>query len=110
MIASAEVGPRDLNAAEELIQTDVRGMGAVGLQLTGTFVGTVSFECTVDGLTWVALNMLPPNSATAASSATTTGAWIANIAGLTAVRARVSAYTSGTVTATLVVCAAAGRN
>lgn len=109
MIPSAEIGPRDLDATDELIQINVRGMGAVGLQFTGTWAGTVSFEATMDGLTWVALNMVPSNSATAASSATANGAWTANIGGFDSVRARFSTDTSGTVTATLLGCAAAGR-
>lgn len=105
-----EVGPLFLDAAEEFIRINVRGMGAVGLQLSGTFVGTVSFECLVDGeAAMVALNMLPPNSATAASSATAAGVWVANVAGLETVQIRVSAYTSGTIRAKLIACAASGR-
>lgn len=88
---------------------DVRGLGAVGLQLTGTWAATVSFEASIDGQTWVALNMVPSNSATAASSATANGAWTANVAGFLLVRARCSAYTSGTVIAWLQGASFSGR-
>jgi hypothetical protein len=77
------------------------GVGRVGLQVTGTYVGTVSFEASIDGLTYVALNLLPSNSDTAASSTTSTGAWAGNVGGYAMVRARMSAYTSGTAVVTL---------
>lgn len=71
--------------------------GAASIQLTGTFTATVSFEVSNDnGTTYVAVNGTPPNSTTAVSSATATGLWQFNVAGFTHIRARGSAYTSGT--------------
>lgn len=110
MSASAEVGVRFLDAADEVVQLNVRGMGAVGLQLSGTWAGTVSFEAKIDpDAAFVAFNMVPSNSATAASSATGNGAWSANCAGYDTVQARFSTVTSGTVRASLLACVAAGR-
>jgi hypothetical protein len=43
----------------------------------------------------------PPNSTTAVTSSAANGVWFANAAGLKYVRARVSAYTSGTVVVTI---------
>ena len=91
----------ELDAAEDAAILDVDCAGAVGLQLTGTWVGTVSFEASLDGATFVAFNMVPSNSATAASSATGNGCWSANCGGYWRVRARMSAYTSGTAVAFL---------
>lgn len=88
---------------------DVRGLGAVGVQLTGTWTGTVTFAATIDGLTWVSLNMVPSNSATAASTATANGAWTANVAGYLLVRARFSVATSGTVSVWLQGASFSGR-
>jgi hypothetical protein len=68
------------------------------IQLTGTFVGTVQFEGSADGgTTFVALNGTPLNSATPASSATAVGTFVFHVGSLTDIRARCSAYTSGTV-------------
>ena len=105
------VGPLFLEAADDAIPLNVRGSAGVGLQLTGTWSGTVSFEALVDGEanTWVAFNMVPSNSATAASTATGNGAWSANCAGYEAVRARFSTATSGTVRALLLATEGAGR-
>lgn len=79
---------------------DVRGFNKVGLQLAGTFSGTVTFEATVDGETWVAFNMTPSNSGTDASTATGAGAWSKDCGGYLTVRARFSTATSGTVLTT----------
>jgi hypothetical protein len=79
---------------------DVAGLSSCVIQLSGTFVATVTFEGTVDGTNWIAMQFIPLSTGTAATTATTTGLYAANVAGLTQVRARVSAYTSGNITAT----------
>jgi hypothetical protein len=70
-------------------------VGAVGIQITGTMTGTtISFEATVDNANWVALNCIPSNSATAASSATAVGVWTVNSGGYASIRARCSTFAS----------------
>lgn len=110
-MSAQRVGPLFLDATDELISINVRGEAGVGLQLLGTWVGTMSFEALIDGdaNVWVAFNMVPSNSATAASSATANGAWTANCGAYEAVRARFSTATSGTVRATMQASEAAGR-
>lgn len=88
---------------------DVRGLGAVGLQVAGTWTGTITFEASIDGRTFVALNMVPSNSATPASTTTGSGAWTANVAGFTLVRARWSTTTSGAPEVTLLAANLGGR-
>lgn len=109
MHSAQPTGPVFLDALDEAAYINVRTGAGVGLQLVGTWSGTVSFEATLDGRTWVAFNMVPSNSATAASSATANGAWSANCAGYEAIRARFSTATSGTVEVHLQVTEAAGR-
>lgn len=75
--------------------------GAVAVQITGALSATITFECTVDGTNWVAFNLLPAASTTAASTATAAGIWTADTKGLAGVRARCSAYTSGSPVVTL---------
>tara|TARA_R110002020_G_scaffold145908_4_gene320235 strand:- start:28401 stop:28733 length:333 start_codon:yes stop_codon:yes gene_type:complete len=98
ILAPTTSGTFDANG--ELLLFDVRGLGASALQLSGTFSATVQFEGSLDGATFVSVNMKPTNSATAASSATGAGVWLANITGFKLLRARVSAYTSGSASAT----------
>ena len=68
MSLAAPIVDSIFDANGEVLLFDVRGLGAVGLQLSGTFTLTVQFEATVDGETFVGLNMLPSNSATAMTS------------------------------------------
>ena len=110
MSLAAPIAERIFAANGEVLIFDVRGLGAVGLQLSGTFTLTVQFEATVDGETFVGLNMLPSNSATAVSSTTAAGAWRANVAGYRLVRARVSAFTSGSANATFLAASTGGAH
>lgn len=78
------------------VSLSVSGVGGVGVQVTGTFVGTLTFEGSVDGTTFSALNLTAINSTTGASTTTTTGVFTGGVGGLSIVRVRMSAYTSGT--------------
>lgn len=78
----------------------IGGYTGISLQVTGTWVGTIQFEASLDGSTWVALSGFPANSTTAASSTTGNGMWNASVIGAR-VRARFSAYTSGTAVVTI---------
>lgn len=72
------------------------------IQLGGTFVGTVAFEAT-GGADWAALNCTPWSStAIPVTSATAAGGWTCDVAGKARVRARPSAYTSGTIVVSVV--------
>ena len=108
-MVAAPLASRIFDANGELLLLDVRGLGGVALQLSGTFTLTVQFEATVDGQTWVSLRMLPSSSVSGATSSTSAGAWSANVAGLKLIRARVSAYTSGSADVTFLASSASGR-
>ncbi len=78
---------------------DVTGMDRVAFQVSGTFEATVTFEATIDGTNWAALEVaLLGASSTVATTATAAGLWAADCKGLTQVRARISTYVSGAVT------------
>lgn len=79
--------------------------GIVSVQIGGTFSATITFEGSVDGTNFRALNMTPSNSTTAATTATTVGVWVSGNAGAySAIRARCSAYTSGSPVVTIRYC------
>jgi hypothetical protein len=80
--------------------------GAVGIQVTGTFTGTLRFQSSQDeGVTWVTHTVVvaptTASSPTQVTTATSTGNWVANVAGFTNFRVTCTAYTSGTATVTL---------
>lgn len=69
----------------------------IAVQVNGTFVGTVSFEGSIDGVNFYAVPFI--NSAgTNATTATATGIFLSAADGYSSFRARVSAYTSGSIT------------
>lgn len=75
---------------------------AVAVQVTITNTATVTFEATSDGTTWVsrACTSVADTIGSLVTTATASGVYQCNIAGMQQFRVRVSAYTSGTVTAT----------
>ena len=84
----------------ECVDGDGLTLATAVLQVAGTFVGTVTFEGSVDGSNWIAVQGTNLNSGAAASTATAAGLFRFAVAGLAALRARVSAYTSGAITVT----------
>lgn len=90
-----------LNASLPLV---LDGASGFAVDLRGTFVGTVTFQATIDGTNWFSIVTLPAASGVnvaAVSTATAPGAWVGPANGFLAVRAILTAYTSGSVTVTL---------
>lgn len=82
------------------VQQAINNYGAVSLQITGTFVGTVTWEISNDGSNWVGVPALNKTTEVAALTATAPGIYEIALGGVTFIRARISAYTSGTITVT----------
>lgn len=77
---------------------NVAALERVAFQVSGTFEATVTFEGTVDGANWVAMEVAAIGDSTSkATTATAAGVFFAECKGLSAVRARVSAFVSGAV-------------
>lgn len=72
--------------------------GTVGIQITGTFNGTLQFEQSIDETNWESMAMYPLGSTDPVTSATDEGYWTGVAAGAKRVRVRFSAFTSGTAT------------
>lgn len=76
--------------------------GSAVVSLTGTWSATAQFETSADnGVNWVAIAGTPVIGGTAVTSSTANGTWGFNVSGLTHIRVRVSAFTSGTVAVTI---------
>lgn len=93
-----------LGALNAEIIADCDGCSTVALDLRGTFSHTVEVAGTVDGTNWTPIPVRPQTGGIYAASVagTASGIWMASCAGFERVRARVTAYTSGGSTATLV--------
>lgn len=81
------------------VAADVGGYGTLLVELSGTFVATVTFEGSQDGTNYYAILGSNMTTGAKATTATGTGVYQINFAGLSYFRARISAYTSGSVTA-----------
>ena len=87
------------------IITKADGCTTVSLDLRGVFSQTVEVSGTVDGVNWLPIPMRPVNVAAtrfvAVIAGAVAGAWVGDCSPYLTVRARVTAYTSGASTATL---------
>lgn len=77
---------------------DVGGLPAVGVQIYGITVATVIFEGTLDDSHWVTLEAKHKTDGARVQSATADGIYMVHTSGLSQMRCRISAYTSGTIT------------
>jgi hypothetical protein len=71
----------------------------IGVQLTGTWTGTVTFQGTIKGDTWVNVLAVPSDSTTAATTATANGVYRVDATGLSGIRLNGGAGGTGTVVA-----------
>lgn len=87
-----------LSAAQDAATSPVPTNTSVdGIYISGTFSATAAFEASIDGTNWFAVNATPVAGGTAVTTTTTGGQWVVNTAGLTYVRVRCSAWTSGAI-------------
>lgn len=70
---------------------------------------TINFEGQTDGSNFFALSGMPLGGGSPATTATTTGAYAFNVVGLQQIRARISNYSAGTITATAIAGAGSPR-
>lgn len=76
----------------------VSGAGVATLGVSGTFVATVTWEGQGPDGTWYTINARNRSTGAIGTTTTVTGLYEVNCRGLTAVRANITAYTSGNVT------------
>jgi hypothetical protein len=79
------------------------GFCTVGVQIAGTFVGTLIFEGSIDNSNYVAMSVVPMGgTGIPVAQATAPGIWQADSTGMATFRVRCTAYTSGTAVVTLI--------
>lgn len=82
-------------ADEEVAVNDIVLQSACMFQVSGTWVGAINFEGSLDGTTWSELPVYDLLAAGVVYGATRGGLFRASVAGLRAVRVVMSEYTSG---------------
>ena len=84
------------------VELDARQFSVAGIQVTGTWTGTLTFEGSVDGTNFIAIGAKPvATDATPVTTTTGNGIWAVNVAGLSSVRARGTAAITGTAVVTI---------
>ena len=97
---AASTGSGSLTAAEQAVTLTLVGQAATTFQLTGTWVGTITFEASNDNSTWTSIFAMKAGDNVIAQTATANDIYRCTTAGFGYVRARCSAYTSGTIVVT----------
>lgn len=82
------------------------GQGSIGIQVTGTFSGTITFSGSIDRANFVTLPMTPSAGGPGVTTTTTTGVWSAPVAGYAIVQVAFTSYVSGTAVVSSVVSGA----
>lgn len=91
-----------LSALNAAVTMTTEAVGVFGVQVTGTFSATLTFESTIDGTNWYAVKAMPVGGGTIVTTTTATGQWAIPCHGCHNYRVRVSAYTSGTAVVSVV--------
>lgn len=93
-----------LGALNAAVTVDIESADHVVFQVTGTWVGTITFEVSVDGTNYVSQackRSSETNSTTLVTTRTDNGVAALTTVGVPHFRLRMSAYTSGTATVTI---------
>lgn len=78
------------------------GCSGSNFSITGTWVGTLTFEATIDSTNWFSVTSLNQSTAAFVPSTTVNGNFRLNVASYAGFRIRASAWTSGTATVYIV--------
>jgi hypothetical protein len=85
------------------------GNSSFSVQITGTWVGTLQFERSLDnGNTWTAIAAFSAGTAVSSSSTTSSGAFHGNASAATDIRVRATSWTSGVASVKILLGAGTG--
>lgn len=84
-----------ITGASQDLRLIVAGYAGVAVQITGTWAATFEFEGSVDGHTFIGVQLVKASSGAIDTSTTTSGLWQGAVHGLRVFRVSCSAYTSG---------------
>jgi hypothetical protein len=85
----------------QTVQVNSQGSASTGVQITGTWTGTIDFEASVDGTNWNPVNAVVPTTGVSQTSTTTNGNWEIASGGYQLVRVRGNTVATGSATAYL---------
>ena len=77
----------DITVVDQFQDIRVAGNGFIGIQITGTFVATITFRASIDGENFADLNMLEADEEPAITSTTAPGIFRGIIGGYSVIMA-----------------------
>lgn len=89
-------GTGSLGSLNSTTSQDVAGRGSASVNISGTWVGTVTFQGSNDGSTFFTITGIDQSDQSFDQTTTANGTWTFNVAGLTKLQIKMTAYTSGT--------------
>lgn len=99
LVTDARPATQNLSALNAEAVADLNGHCVAIFDLRGTFTATVSFEATVDGTNYFAVAVINQATQAMVTAVTAAGVFVMGCTSFRRIRARVSAFTSGTVVA-----------
>ncbi len=93
-----------ITALNGAVSISTQGVGNVGVTITGTWTATLTFQGTIDGTNWFAVQAMPlpiTSSSTTSSTTAANAQFTVPASGLAQFRVIATAFTSGTATVTL---------
>lgn len=90
-----------LAALNQTVVLALNGQSAASVQLSGTWVGTVTFEGSNDGTNWTSVNAVADSTSQPQPTTTVNGLYRLTPGGLMQLRANMTAFTSGSATVSM---------
>lgn len=90
-----------VTAVSQTVTIATNGQSTVGIQVTGSFTGTLLVEGTTDGSTWSPTTVAALSNGTLQTSITGPFNGQSNVGGLSSLRLRATAFSAGTATVSL---------
>lgn len=97
-----------LAALNANVEQNLSGESGASVQIIGTWVGTITFEGTLNGVDWIPINAVSASTSYPQTTTTVNGLYRLTPGGMFAFRARMSAFTSGSASVWLRASAGTG--
>lgn len=91
-------GSGTIAALNAFVEVSAYGSSMIAAQVTGTWVGTLVGEASIDGTTWISITGFQIGGSGVVTATTENGNFRANTNGFQKMRVRASAWTNGTAT------------
>ena len=96
LTASSITNTGTLSGISQVVLLSLTEESAASVQITGTWLGTITFEATLDGVTFFPINAVSSTTSVPQSTATINGLYRLTPAGTLSFRVNMTVYTSGT--------------